>query len=188
MKNNILTFASSLVVVALTAVVVPVILPSLYPVVINAQSSDSELSVDPMTLDRLESIIKEIGTNVKVDQNQILFDYEDKMVLVVADSRANRMRILIPVVEAEQLTGEQFSKMMIANFHTALDGRYAISNGVVYSVFVHPLSSLQENDFRSAVSQVKALATSFGTTYSSGTSVFGAPEGPPDEGEDLPTI
>ncbi len=32
--------------------------------------------------------------------------------------------------------------MMIANFHTALDARYAISDGVIYAAFIHPLSSL----------------------------------------------
>ena len=187
MKKAVVTLASAIAAVAVSAVVVPVILPSLHPVTINAQSSDSEVFGDSMTFGRLEALVNEIGSNVQVNQNQILFDYEEKMVLLVTDSRANRMRLLVPVIEAEKLTGEQLNNMMVANFHTALDSRYAISNGVVYSVFVHPLSSLQDNDFRSAVSQVKNLATSFGTNYSSGTSIFGAPSRP--EGtEALPEI
>ncbi|MEM7595784.1 MAG: hypothetical protein AAF383_30500, partial [Cyanobacteria bacterium P01_A01_bin.83] len=63
-------------------------------------------------------------------------------------------------------------KMMVANFHTALDARYAISNGVVVTTFIHPLSSLQERDLLSALNQVSSLAETFGTSYTSGEVLF----------------
>lgn len=67
--------------------------------------------------------------------------------------------------------------ILVANFHTALDARYAVANGAVVSVFVHPLSSLQEADLRSGLCQVATLANNFGTSHSSGALGFG------DEGE-----
>ena len=77
------------------------------------------------------------------------------------------MRMLIPIVKVEEVTSENMAKMMIANFHTALDGRYAIGNGIVYAAFIHPLSSLEPRDFRSAVLQVTRLSQSYGETYDS---------------------
>ena len=71
--------------------------------------------------------------------------------------------------------------MLVANFHNALDARYAVSNGNVFAAFLHPLSSLEENDLRSALRQVSQLVANFGTTYSSGGLQF-AP------GEEEPTL
>ena len=62
---------------------------------------------------------------------------------------------------------------MAANFHTALDGRYATSEGVLYAAFIHPLSPLTEEELASALRQVAALARNFGTTYSSDALLYG---------------
>ena len=96
--------------------------------------------------------------------------------------------MLIPIAKVEDVTSENMAKMMIANFHTALDGRYAIGNGVVYAAFIHPLSSLKARDFRSAVLQVTRLAQTYGETYSSGSSLFGSFVQPPSTPIDLPSI
>ncbi|NJL83304.1 MAG: hypothetical protein HC890_10765, partial [Chloroflexaceae bacterium] len=58
-----------------------------------------------------------------------------------------------------------------------LDARYAVSNGVVFAAFVHPLSTLDERDFLSALRQVSQLVRNFGTSYSSGALSFGPGEG-----------
>ena len=72
-----------------------------------------------------------------------------------------------------KLTPEQVSRILEANFHTALDARYATSKGYLYAAFIHPLSLLTEREIRSAVVQVANLARAFGTTYSSGGLVYG---------------
>ena len=77
------------------------------------------------------------------------------------------MRIVSPVTAVDTLTAEQVQRMMVANFHSALDARYAVTDRSVVSVFVHPLASLQQNDFRSALRQVVSLADTFGSSYSS---------------------
>lgn len=64
-------------------------------------------------------------------------------------------------------------RVLEANFHSALDARYATSDGVLYAAFIHPLSPLTEAEVRSAVAQVASLVRSFGTTYSSGELVYG---------------
>jgi hypothetical protein len=87
----------------------------------------------------------------------------------------NRMRILAPVARTDALSGEHYVRVLEANFHTALDARYATSDGVLYSIFLHPLSSLGEAQLRSALYQVASLAGTFGTTYTSGTLSYGEP-------------
>ncbi|MEL6496862.1 MAG: hypothetical protein AAFQ41_17355, partial [Cyanobacteria bacterium J06623_7] len=87
-----------------------------------------------------------------------------------------------PVTNAAGLTSEQMQRMMLANFHTALDARYAIADGLVVSTFIHPLSSLQERDLLSAINQVSSLAVTFGSSYTSGEMIFapgGNRENPP---------
>ena len=143
---------------------------------------------DELTLDQLETILQEAPvTNVRKGQGQWLFDYEGRAMAVLTSAQHNRMRIVAPIAEVNTLEPEALQKMLIANFHSALDGRYAISNGVVYAVYLHPLSSLQAQDFRSALSQVGQLVSTFGTTYSSGGLSFGAPA-PQGNPQDLPEI
>lgn len=84
------------------------------------------------------------------------------------------MRIIAPIARYQDLTREQLDTALAANFHRALDARYALSNGIMYSVYIHPLSSLDEVQLRSAIFQVSNLALSFGRDYTSGVLDFGA--------------
>jgi len=59
-----------------------------------------------------------------------------------------------------------------ANFDSALDARYAVANGVLWSAYIHPLSSLQDKQFLEAVGQVVNLTSTFGSSYSSGALIF----------------
>ncbi len=45
--------------------------------------------------------------------------------------------------------------------------------GQVWSVYLHPLSSLTQQEFDAAVEQVVRLRQNFGTTYTSSDLVFG---------------
>lgn len=56
----------------------------------------------------------------------------------------------------------------------------AISDGVLYSAYIHPLSDLSRPQLKSAVVQVANLALSFGTEYTSGVLTFGG-EKPAEE-------
>jgi len=142
----------------------------------------SETSLEPMDIERLDAILKEQVEDITAQPNQWRFSINEIPLIVVADPNANRMRIFSPVTDVQNLTSEQIQKMMLANFHTALDARYAIANGSVVSTFIHPLSSLQEQDLLSALNQVSSLAATFGTSYTSGELLFvprGNGENPP---------
>ena len=49
----------------------------------------------------------------------------------------------------------------------------AISEGMLYSAYIHPLSPLTDDEVLSAIAQVAKANITFGTEYSSGALVFG---------------
>ncbi len=79
---------------------------------------------------------------------------------------------LAPIIKVTQLEPDHLKILLDANFHTALDARYATSEGMVYSAFIHPLRSLAEEELTSAIHQVASLVRTFGRTFSSTDLVF----------------
>ena len=118
-------------------------------------------------------------------------DHLPPMILVITDEQADRMRIMMPVRRFSPEREEDLRLALIAlhaNYDRALDARYAVHEGVLWSAFIHPLGSLIPADFENALRQVQALRDNTGTTYSSSEFLFGpgeAPEeGPPDQPQD----
>jgi hypothetical protein len=74
--------------------------------------------------------------------------------VVVTDESHNRMRIISPVAKVEDLTKIQLQRCMEANFHTAADVKYAISNGLVWTCYINPLKELSADQFKDGVKQV----------------------------------
>ena len=167
---------------------------STLPQSVLAQSAPQDFDLEPMSIERLDNILRQqVNGNITAQPGQWQFSINEISVIVLADPNANRMRIFSPVINAEELTSEQMQRMMLANFHTTLDARYAIANsGIVVSTVIHPLSSLQERDLLSALNQVSSLATTFGSSYTSGEQLF-IPRGdgnrdnlPPPPGDSFP--
>lgn len=102
------------------------------------------------------------------------FDYFGRVLIVLSDHVANRMRIITPVVEVNELDAEAVVTCLSANFDRALDARYAISGEYLWSAFIHPLHELQESQVVDALMQVATLAVTYGTNFSSSGLVFGA--------------
>ena len=92
----------------------------------------------------------------------------------LTDEFHNRMRIISPIAKIEDITAEQIRKCMEANFHTALDIKYAFSDGIVWAAFIHPLKELSDSQFLAALKQVVALNNNFGSSFTSTDIVFGA--------------
>ena len=134
--------------------------------------SDLIPSIQTMTTDRLGEILSETVETLEGEAGQWQFEHNDVSMVVVTSDEYDRMRLVAPIASLSSLTNEQRDKMLFANFHTTLDARYAIGTlggqPAVVSVFVHPLSSLSDDHFRSALDQVSQAALTFGTTYSSG--------------------
>ena len=125
-----------------------------------------------MNNDKLGDLIQRFDQHAQGGQGRWQLFYEDAAIYVLTDEKANRMRIMVEVVHADQLEKEVLYRLMQANFDSALDARYAIAQQRVWSTFIHPLGSLSEYEFFSGLAQVVTLAKSFGTTFSSGALIF----------------
>ena len=103
--------------------------------------------------------------------------------MVLSDPAAGRMRLLTPVLDERglpvALDAAILDRLMRANFDSALDARYALRDGQLWSVYLHPLPTLTRADFESGVGQVLSLAHTFGTTFSSTGFRFGGGDAEP---------
>ena len=125
-----------------------------------------------MTQERLEAALRELDPEATGGAGAVQFTFGGVEIACISDPTHDRMRFVAPVKAAAELTPAQVSAILQANYHTALDDRYALSQGVVYSAFLHPLSPLTEAQIASAVRQVANLVITFGTIYSSGELQF----------------
>ena len=132
-----------------------------------------------MTQKHMEALLRSLGTGAEGVPGALSFRYEGVDIECISDVANDRMRLIATISPVSELTGEQVARILEANFHSALDARYATSRGYLYAAFIHPLSPLSDAELRSAVAQVANLARTFGTTYSSGALVYGGSP-PPD--------
>lgn len=133
---------------------------------------------DTMTIQILQGLLKEVVQDLKGESGQWRFTYAKVDMAILTSLAHDRMRIIAPVGPEADVTDQQRQRMLAANFHSALDARYATSNGMVYAAYLHPLSPLQRDEVLSALHQVAQLVKTFGTTYSSSDLSFGAPRPP----------
>ena len=142
----------------------------------EAPVAEGETEISPenqASLDMIEEVIGALDGEAQRNGNNWQFTVDERILIVVTDTSAGRMRIITPIAESAALPPEALERLMQANFDTALDARYAIGQGVVWGAFVHPLDSLTTRDFASGVLQTKSLADTFGTTFSSGVLNYG---------------
>ena len=122
---------------------------------------------------RMQTIIESLSDRIEGDLGYWSFDVESREVVVITDVDADRMRIMTAVLETNELAAEEAGALLAANVDRALDARYALARGYVWSLFIHPLSPLTEAQFIDGVSQVVTLAENYGTSYTSTNLVFG---------------
>jgi len=126
-----------------------------------------------MTAERLAQIVLEIDPEAQLIRNTMELTVEDIPILLVVSPVANRMRAMVPISSADALTQEDMARVLQANFDSALDARYAIAQGKLWSVFIHPLSSLERDQFLSGLVQTINVARIYGQSYSGGATLFG---------------
>lgn len=126
-----------------------------------------------MTVSRLSQMILRIDRKAKRDGNLWELKVRKVPVTVIADPAADRMRIVVGIVEADKLTPKLMTRVMQANFDTALDARYALAHKVLWGTFIHPLGALTPEEFLAGLLQTVNLALTFGTSFSSGILTFG---------------
>ncbi len=130
------------------------------------------VSFAQMDNDKLEKILYVVSDTIRGQAGQWQFIIESRPMICLTDEAHNRMRIITPVIEAKDLTEEQLQACMEANFHSALDVRYAISDDLLWVAFIHPLQELTKEQAIDAISQVYNAALTFGGSYSSTDLVF----------------
>ena len=121
----------------------------------------------------LLAIVTAIDEEARLTGNGATFTIDDTMVTLVFDVNADRMRLFSQIRPSDGLSGPQLRRLMQANFDTALDARYAVAQGQLWSTFMHRLTPLTQEDFVSALAQTVTLVKTFGTTFSSGAMSFG---------------
>lgn len=144
----------------------------LFATPLTAQDTPPE-SEPAMTLDRLDTIIRALDPQAQSNGTVWQLGINDVQVLIVTDETADRMRAMTPVAKAEDLSPEDLSRVLQANFDTALDARYAIAKDILWAAFIHPLKPLEKDEFISGLGQVVNLAQSYGTLYSGGAPQYG---------------
>jgi len=121
---------------------------------------------------RMHDILLRIDPELQGQLGSWLLQYETFKVQVITDENADRMRVIVPIMKVTDIEKEELIRLMQANFDSALDSRYSIANGVVWSAFIHPLSILSDEQFVSGFAQTVTAASTFGSTYSSGALIF----------------
>jgi len=135
----------------------------LFPVLIFSQG---------MTNEKLNEIYTSMSDSIEGNQGRWNMYINDVIIISITDTNNNRMRIISPIIESDRLDDNLIKAALVANFHTALDVKYAVSDGILWSVFTHPLKELTDHQVDDAVSQVYYANANFGTTYSSSSLSF----------------
>jgi len=125
-----------------------------------------------MNPDTLGELIESVTDTLETTGNSFRFVYKEVFLLTIYDVNANRMRIISPIVQRSEIDEEELLNALVANFHSALDVKYALSDEIIWSVFTHPLRELTNHQVLDAIDQVYLANVTFGTTYSSTNLVF----------------
>ncbi len=128
---------------------------------------------EPMTNARLDGLIREVGKSVEGRLGFWQFKIEGRDLWVITDEAHNRMRIISPVAPQTSLDQPMLARLLEANFASALDAKYALRDGTLWSVFTHPLAELTDMQFMDCLAQVSNLASNFGGSYASSNLTFG---------------
>ena len=141
----------------------------------------SQSLAQDMTLDRLKFHLNEEAYKIQENGAVVEYELDSVRIYLITDVASDRMRLMAGIVEEAQLTAKDLKILMEANYDRALDAKYALSDGVLWAVFVHPLKDLTTAVLKSGLYQVRNLVYSYGTSYTSTQFVFGGEE---DDGGD----
>ena len=139
----------------------------------EAEAKTESAESTKMTGADMAELIKSFDPEAKAQGNVISFKLQEREIVIVFDEERGRMRALTPIAPAELMNEAILKRMAQANYDAVLDARYAIADKLVWSVFIHSLDTLQQEELISGIAQVVTAAETFGTTFTSGAMVFG---------------
>lgn len=80
---------------------------------------------EPMTNARLAAILERVAPQLQGQAGQWRITRDGIPVMILTDKSHNRMPVIAPIAERDQLSDAVLQRMLKANFATALDVRYA---------------------------------------------------------------
>jgi len=130
---------------------------------VSAQSMDNK---------GIEKVIISMTDSIAGSPGQWSFKVGDMWMMCITDAKHNRMRIITPIIDIDEMNDGELEKCMEANYHSALDVKYCIADGILWSAFIHPLKELSNGQIEDAIKQVYTASATFGTIYTSTNLVF----------------
>lgn len=137
-----------------------------------AESAPSAASAATQSL---EERLRAMAGEVVPGEGHWTVRHHNVPLLVYAHQGHDRMRIVTPIVQVARLTTADLLALLEANYSSALDARYAVGDRLVWALYVHPLSSLTDDELVSALDQVVALKKNYGSSYASTDMLFARP-------------
>lgn len=134
---------------------------------------EAEKGAAAMDVERLDRLIRRVDEHAQREGHSWQLRIDGTRAQVIADPAHDRMRVVVPVAEADKLPPATLHRLLQANFDTALDARYGIARGLLWATYIHPLGPLTAEQFLSGLAQTVSLARNYGSSYSSGALSFG---------------
>lgn len=130
---------------------------------LHAQGMDNE---------KLGKILYVMADTLAGQEGNWQFMVEGMMMVCLTDEIHNRMRIITPIKELKDMEESELKETLEANFHSALDVKYAVSEDIMWAVYIHPLNELTKDQAIDAIRQLYNASATYGTSYSSTELVF----------------
>jgi len=130
---------------------------------------------------KIGEIVKELTDTIEGGDGFWNLTVNSMKLTIITDEANNRMRVITPIAYLTDLDGDMLKKAMEANFHSALDIKYCVSEEIMWSAFIHPLKELSENQLKDAIGQVYFGALTFGGSYTSTNLTFPSNDPPRTE-------
>ncbi len=128
------------------------------------ESSEEEIVSEPMNNTRMQDLLQRVDPELQGKLGSWVITHEAVKAQIITDEKADRMRVIVPIVKVEDIEEGELLRLMQANFDSTLDARYSVANGVVWSAFIHPLTALSDEEFISGLAQAMTAAATFGAT------------------------
>jgi len=80
-----------------------------------------------MNNERLGNLLRRFDPELEGQPGQWWITFNEFTAQIIIDEAADRMRIIIPIDQTEDLTQDELYRLLQANFESALDARYAIA-------------------------------------------------------------
>jgi hypothetical protein len=127
-----------------------------------------------LSVESISELLDEVSTLLETGEGCWKVEYANRVLLLIVDKDHDRMRMMTPILKEDDLDEDDLWEVMEANFDRSLDARYAIGDGILWSLFLHPLTDLSRNLFLDGLDQVVTLANNFGGSYCSSDIIFGS--------------